>query len=101
MSAQGAKTIAIITIAASIPLLLSFNIKYQWFPQGLYGLLYFSGLLSVVVVPILLLSSVVIAIWIQVSPNDVKRMAFRWNLLSILIAGIAEVIFLAARYSPP
>jgi hypothetical protein len=42
----------LLTVVTSIPLLLSFNIKYVGFPQGLpYVFLYFAGLLSVFVTP--------------------------------------------------
>jgi hypothetical protein len=93
------KVIALATILMSIPLLLSFNIKYQWFPRGLgYALLFFWGLVSVIAVPILL--AVGIVLWIVFS-RTCDRSAVRWGIWGIVVGFIAEIIFIAARYSPP
>jgi hypothetical protein len=85
-----------------IPLFLSFNIKYQSFPEGLaYGLLSDWGLLSVYVVPALLLSGLIILVWILLSAGISRKNSLRWNLFGIVIAVIAEMVFIAARYSLP
>jgi len=97
------KRIALLTVVMSIPLLLSFNIKYVWFPQGLtYLFLYFWGLLSVFVTPALLLLgfAATIRIWLS-SEEPNKTYLFTWNSLGLLVGVIAEVIFVAARNSRP
>jgi hypothetical protein len=97
------KRIALLTVVMSIPLLLSFNVKYGWFPQGLpYLFLYFGGLLSVFVTPALLLFGFVTTIRIWLSPDGSnKAYLFTWNSLGLLVGVIAEVIFVAARNSRP
>jgi len=97
------KWIALLTVVTNIPLLLSFNIKYAWFPQGLpYLFLYFGGLLSVFVTPALVLLGFVttIRIWLS-SEGSNKTSLFGWNSLGLSVGVIAEVIFMAARNSRP
>ena len=103
MSLTTAKNVALLTIFVSIPLLLSYNIKYFKFPQGLpYLFLYFGGLLSVFLTPALLLVSVITTIRIFMSSNPSNRSSsLAWNLFGILVGVVAEVIFIAARQSPP
>jgi 4-amino-4-deoxy-L-arabinose transferase-like glycosyltransferase len=93
----------LLTVVTTIPLLLSFNIKYSWFPQGLpYVFLYFGGLLSVFVTPALLLLGFVpmIRIWLSSERSD-KISLFGWNALALSAGVIAEVNFMAARNSTP
>jgi len=95
------KRIALLTVVMSIPLLLSFNIKYVWFPQGLpYIFLYSWGLLSVFVTPALVLLGFVttIRIWHSSEASN-KTSLFAWNSLGMFVGVIAEVIFIAARNS--
>jgi hypothetical protein len=96
------KAVALATIVMSIPLLLTFNIKYQWFPEGLlYEILFFwLILLSIWVVPVLLLILIVLGL-LMVRSKASDRSALRWVLWGIAIGLIAEVIFLAAVNSPP
>ena len=71
-----------LTVVTSIPLLLSFNIKYAGFPQGLpYVFLYFGGLLSVFVTPALVLLGLVTTIRIWLSSEGS-------NKTSLSLAGI-------------
>jgi hypothetical protein len=96
------KTLAVATVIVSVPLLLSFNIKYQLFPEGLpYALLYFGGLLSVYLTPVFLISGLIVRARILRSPDISKEASLRWNLVGVIIAVIAELVFIAARYSPP
>jgi hypothetical protein len=54
-SLRTVKPLAFLTALMSIPLLLSYQIKYQRFPEGLpYLFLYFGGLTSVFLTPALL-----------------------------------------------
>jgi hypothetical protein len=102
MISRTAKIISIATVVMSFPLFFSFNIKYQWFPEGFaYGLLSDWGLLSVYVVPALLLCGIIVLVLILLSSSTSRKSSLRWNLLGIIIAMIAEVVFIAARYSPP
>jgi hypothetical protein len=103
MSTRTVKNIALVTVVMSIPLLLSYNIKYQYFPQGLpYLFLFFWGLFSVYATPALLLLSVITTIRIGMSSNQSTRSSsLAWNLSAILVGVVAEVIFIAARNSPP
>jgi len=95
------KAVAVATIFMSIPLLLSFNIKYQWFPNGIaYGFLFFWGLLSVLVVPALLAITVVLTLRIALRKTP-DRSALKWLIWAASIGLIAEIIFIAARLSPP
>lgn len=103
MSATTVKSIAVLTVVMSTPLLLSYNIKYQKFPQGLpYLFLYFGGLLGVFITPVLLLLGLIVTIRIFLAPGMSNRPSFlAWNLLGIFVGAIAEVVFIAARNSPP
>ena len=78
----------------NVPLLLSSNIKHQKFPQGLpYLFLYFWGLLSVFVTPVLLLVSVITTIRIFMSSNPPNRSSpLAWNLFGVLVGMVAEVV---------
>ena len=84
----------------SIPLILSYNIKYVVFPEGWpYIMLYTWGLLSVIIVPILLLAECLIIIRILTSQYIVRgRPSFIWHILAITIALISELIFLMVKY---
>jgi hypothetical protein len=96
------KVLAVLTAVMSIPLLLSYDIKYGRFPAGLpYALLFFWGLLSVVVVPMLLLVGLTMAFLIVKSSCVSRTGLLRWNLAGILVAVVAELIFIAARNAPP
>lgn len=103
MSSKTVKRLALLTVVMSIPLLLSYNIKYQKFPEGLaYGLLFYWGLLSVFVVPVLLILGLVTSTRIFVSSEaSSKSSLLAWNLSGILVGAIAEVVFMAARNSTP
>jgi hypothetical protein len=103
MSPRTVKNIALFTSFMSVPLLLSYNIKYQKFPQGLpYLFLYFWGLLSAFVTPVLLLVSVITTIRIFISSNPSNRSSpLAWNLFGVVVGVVAEVIFIAARNSFP
>jgi hypothetical protein len=93
------KAVALGTIFMSVPLLLSFNIKYQWFPEGVgYLLLFYWGLLSVFVVPILLAIGITLRI---VYSKTSDGSALKWGLWGVVVGLVAEMVFIAARYSPP
>jgi hypothetical protein len=104
VSTRTVKAIALATAVMSIPLLLSYNIKYQKFPQGLpYLFLYFWGLFSGFATPVLLLLSAVTTIRIVTSSDhpSTRSSSLVWNSLGILVGVVAEIILIAARNSPP
>jgi hypothetical protein len=101
-SPKTVKRIALLTVVMSIPLLLSFNVKYGWFPQGLpYVFLYSWGVLSVFVTPALVLLGFVTTIRIGFRRRDLTSSLIAWNLLGLFVGVIAEVLFIAARNSSP
>ena len=103
MSSRAVKLVAWLTVVMSIPLLLSYNIKYQRFPEGLaYGLLFYWGLLSVFVVPVLLILGLVTSTRVFLSSDaSSKSSLLAWSLSGVLVGATAEVVFIAARNSAP
>jgi|SRR5882724_3237573 len=103
MSHESVKTVALLTAIMSMPLLLSYNVKYQIFPNGIwYLLLYYWALTSVFVVPILITSGLVVLARILMSRTDLGRPALlRINLLGLTIGLIAECVFLIVRKGRP
>ncbi len=83
----------------SIPLFLSYNIKYGVFPDGMpYVLLFTWGLLSVIAVPILLfIESVVIFRIVKSSDIADKKSLLILNAVAMTIASIAGLIFVIVR----
>jgi hypothetical protein len=93
MIAKTTKILAIATIVMSIPLLLTYNVKYQKFPEGLlYFLLFFWWLLSFWVVPVLTLVGVVLTVSFVTSSDGSRRILWRWSLPGVLVGLAAEVI---------
>jgi hypothetical protein len=102
MRPESPKWLPIITIAMSIPLLLSYNIKHLVFPDGYaYVILYTWGLSSVLIVPILLIVECVVTFRIVTQYVAEQRGFLVWNILAISIAVIAELTFIVVRHSPP
>jgi uncharacterized BrkB/YihY/UPF0761 family membrane protein len=95
--------LATMTTVMSIPLLLSYNIKYFAFPKGYpYVVLYTWGLLSVLVIPGLLIGEFIAIHRILTSQSVAKKRAsLVWNILAMSLAAISEVVFLIVRYSSP
>jgi hypothetical protein len=98
-----ARATSLLTVVISIPLFLSYNIKYQRFPEGIpYVLLYTSGLLSVWVTPVLVLLGLVVCVRIlQRSGAPDRAACLAWNVPGVLVAVIAEVVFIMVRRMPP
>ena len=95
-----AKLIAIATIIMSIPLMLSFNLKYQWLPQGiLYFALFFSIALSFYAVPVLLAVGIIVGLRIYRS-DTADHSLLKWSLWGTSVGLIAEIVYIAARLSP-
>ena len=103
MSLKTVKLLAALTAVMSIPLLLAFNIKYGWLPQGPpYIFVYSWALLSFLVVPVLLFLGLVTTIRIFLSSDAANRSTrLAWNSMGMLVGMVAEVVFLAARNSTP
>jgi hypothetical protein len=86
---------AILTVAFSVPLFFTYAIKHGLFPQGyVFVAMYSAALVSVVVVPILLTVELTFA---GVTFRRRRGEIFRWHAGAVLIAGIAEIVFLVAR----
>jgi hypothetical protein len=83
----------------SIPLFLSYNIKYFVFPEGMpYVLLFTWGLLSVIAVPILLFIECFVTLRIVKSAYIAnKKSLLVVNVVAIIIASIAGLIFVVVR----
>lgn len=102
MHPEGPKWLPTVTIGMSIPLLLSYNIKYLVFPSGYpYVILYTWGLFSVLIVPILLIVECVVTFRIVTQYVAEQRGFLLWNILAMSIAVIAELTFIVVRHSPP
>jgi hypothetical protein len=99
MSFMHSKGLSVATITMSIPLLLSYNIKYGVFPEGMpYVFLYTWGLLSVIAVPILLFTECVVTLRLIKSPYIAdKKSLLVLNVVAMTIASIAGLIFVIVR----
>lgn len=101
MSIMHSKWLPVATITMSIPLFLSYNIKYFVFPEGVpYVLLFTWGLLSVIAVPILLFIECVVTFRIVKSSYIAdKGSLLILNTVAITVASIAGIIFLIVSNS--
>ena len=99
MSLMHSKWLPVATITMSIPLFLSYNIKYGVFPEGYpYVLLFTWGLVSVIAVPILLLIECFVTVLIFKSEYIAnKKSLLIVNVVAIIIASIAGLIFVVVR----
>jgi hypothetical protein len=91
--------LAILTMIMTIPLFLSYNIKYVVFPEGLtFGLLYFWGLASVGLVPILLIVEILVLTNILRSSEIYGRSRrLRYTFVAISLALTSYTVFLVVR----
>ena len=86
----------------SVPLLLSYNIRYVVFPEGLsFALLYFWGLISVFVVPILFLIEVIL-VWrlARSSEKSDRKSKLQYSFAAMSVAFVSFVVFLIVRTLP-
>src|SRR5215813_14238064 len=91
--------LAVLAIIMSIPLLLSYNIKYIIFSQGLpFAFLYFWGLASVVLVPILLLLEIVV-LGNLLGSTEIRggSRELTYTLVAIFAAVASIAVFLIVR----
>jgi hypothetical protein len=86
--------LAIFTMVMSVPLLLSYNLKFGPFPSGLiYALVWSWSVLSYFAVPVLLVAECIVSGWIGLKYAGAERTApLRWHILAILVAGIGETV---------
>ena len=100
MALKYSKWIPVATIVMSIPLLLSYNIKYVAFPEGMpYVFLFTWGLLSVFILPLLLFAEFILIVHVIKSPYSVNQKPLLvLNILATAIASIAELTFVIVRY---
>ncbi len=89
------KLIAVVAVLASVPLFFTYPIKHALFPRGyLFVFMYSSGLLSVLVVPILVLGAA--AVVVVVTRRGMRDLQW-WRITAVVISGLAECTFLIAR----
>jgi len=94
--------LVILTIVMSVPLLLSYNIRYVIFPEGLpFAILYAWGLVSVFVVPILFLTEVIL-VWrlARSSETSDRKSKLKYSFAAMSVAFISLVVFLVVRALP-
>ena len=97
------KWLPVATITMSIPLFLSYNIKYGVFPEGVpYVILFTWGLLSVIAVPILLFIECFVILRIVKSAHIAnKKSLLIVNVVAIITASIAGLICFVVRNGSP
>jgi hypothetical protein len=103
MLIENSRALAIVTMIMSLPLFLSYNIKYAVFPEGLlFAYLFFWGLASVPLVPTLLLVEIVVLCNLMVSPNvRPGSVQVIYTLSAIFLATASIVVFLYVRSLSP
>ena len=90
-----------LTLLMSIPLLMSYNVKYGVFPHGLSYLLFWAwALISVWFVPVLLIVELVQFLRFLKDPTK-RRLGGRlqWHLAALCVAIVGEITFLVVRSS--
>lgn len=93
--------LAIFTMIMSIPLFLSYNIKHLVFPKGLlFAWLFFWGLASVSLVPILLILEIVVLsnLLASTEASDWSRQ-LTYTVLAIFVSIASIGVFLFVRIS--
>lgn len=91
--------LAVLTMIMSVPLFLSYNIKYIIFPKGLpFAFLYFWGLASVPAVPILLvLEIVVLSNLLGFTEIGGRSRELAYTIVAIFAAVASIAVFLIVR----
>ena len=102
MFRENARFLPIVTIIMSVPLLLSYGFKHQLWPEGFFfGFMYFWLLISTLTVPVLLLIEIIITALIFKSEHTSnQRHLFKWHLLGLTIALVAELIWIIVAGGP-
>ena len=91
---------AFFTILMSVPLLLSYNLKFGPFPSGpLYAIVWTWAILSYFAVPVLLATELILLVWSTVG-RSTSAPVWPWHALALLIAAVGESLALfVSRHS--
>jgi len=91
---------AFFTILMSVPLLLSYNLKFGPFPSGLlYAIVWSWAILSYFAVPILLATELILFVW-STFGKSTSPPAWPWHGLALLTAASGESLALfVSRHS--
>jgi hypothetical protein len=92
------KFIAIITIVISVPLLLSYNLKFGPFLPGIiYAVVWSWAVVSYFLVPVLLAVELGVGAWVAFKTVGPERKVLSWHVAAALIAVAAETTALLVR----
>lgn len=105
MTSTGTKPsiyLALSTMVMSLPLFLSYNLKFGPFPSGLtYALAWSWSVVSYLSVPALLAAECIVTGWIVLKGSGVDRMTLLpWHILAILLAILGETIAIVVGRRP-
>ena len=91
---------AFFTILMSVPLLLSYNLKFGPFPSGLlYAIFWSWAILSYFSVPVLLATELILFVWSTLGKST-SAPVWPWHALALLIAAAGESLALfVSRHS--
>lgn len=94
--------LAVSTIVMSLPLLLSYNLKFGPFPSGIiYALAWSWSVVSYLAVPALLAAECIVTGWIVSKTRGVDRATLLpWHILAILLAILGETIAIVVGRRP-
>jgi hypothetical protein len=95
------RLLVVVTVAMSFPLFFTFQLKHP--PDFLEGLpfiiLWSWGILAAVSLPILVVIDVVICSWLLWQRPRGAQSALQWHGVALVIAIVAEIVFVIARGS--
>lgn len=92
------KYLAIVTIVMSVPMLLSYNLKFGPFPPGIiYAAVWSWAIVSYFLLPVLLVVEFGFAAWVAFRTVGPERKVLSWHIVAILIAVAAETTAIFVR----
>ncbi|MGA9978737.1 MAG: hypothetical protein WBQ08_08890 [Candidatus Sulfotelmatobacter sp.] len=100
VSTKPSTYLALVTMVMSVPLLLSYNLKFGPFPRGLvYALAWSWSVVSYFAVPALLATECVVTGWIVLKRTGTERSAvLPWHILAILLAILGETVAIVVSH---
>jgi hypothetical protein len=91
---------AFFTVLMSVPLLLSYNLKFGPFPCGLvYAAVWSWAILSYFAVPILLVTELILLAW-STARRSASGEVWPWHALALLIATAGESLAVFVSHRP-
>jgi hypothetical protein len=95
------KYLAMITIVMSVPLLLSYNLKFGPFPVGLlYAAVWSWAVISYFMVPVLLVLECVVAGYVAMRTTGPERKVLPLHAIAVLFSAASEMVALFVRRHP-